>query len=271
VEAGRDFGLEYQTVECIIRSKNFPEERIERESPWAVYDSGIREKGSRVAKPNVVTDMKELIEYLPAQLEIGGGASLELGIPPLNYFHTVYDLYREGFERFAYGDYDKLLDTVLPDPDAFYSKLASLPYLRALLAEPNNFYKTITDLHRKNLLLGPIITNNFDGMCSLMGLEELYVRKYDDVHIIPSVSFPEGVKSLLVVGSHADRRRIQQAAKQEGLKIIYVDPEKYVDHEGRQIDYPLEKIESDDILVPLKASEFAEELSNALSGPSKIV
>ncbi len=265
LKAGRDFGTDYQTIECTMVSNTFPEDRLIKESPWAVYNTGIRTQGTRVPNPKTITDMRQIVQYLPAQVELGGGASLELGIPPLNYFHTVYNLYTKNSLQFAFGDSDELLDTILADPAAFYSKQAALPYARALTAEPNYFYKLLAELYQKDIIIGPIITNNFDGICSLLGLPELYVRKYDEAHIVPDVRFAKGVKSLLVIGSHADRRRIQQAAKAQGLKILYVDPEEYIDHQGNKIAYPLEKIEADDILIPLTANNFALRLSEALA------
>ncbi|HEX6462683.1 MAG TPA: hypothetical protein VFZ58_05475 [Candidatus Saccharimonadales bacterium] len=261
---GRDFGPNYETVECTLISKGFPRERIAHESPWAVLNSGVRTPGTRVSNPIVVEDLAELLPLLPAQVELGGGASLELGIPPLNYLHNVYGLYTQD-NQFAYGDTDVLPERLLPDPAAFYTKQAAVPYARALAAKPNEFYRLLAELHASNLIVGPVITNNFDGLCSLVGLEELYVRRYDEAHIVPDIEFHPAARSLLVVGSHADRRRVQQAAKQKGLKVIYVDPESYVDHDGRIIPYPLEKLEADDLLVRLAASTFAEKLRATLA------
>ena len=225
---------------------------------------GHSAQGTRVSNPQVVSDMADILQYLPAQIELGGGASLELGIPPLNYFHSVYNLYTPDHAAFAFGDQDSLLEELLQNPAKFYAKKAALPYSKAITAEPNGFYTGVSQLHKDGYIVGPVITNNFDGMCSLVGLQEEFVRKYDEAHIVPDIAFPEEAKSLLVVGSHADRRRIQQAAKQKGLKIIYVDPEEYTDHTGKTISYPLEKIEADDLLVPLAASVFIEQLQEAI-------
>ncbi|HSX30278.1 MAG TPA: hypothetical protein VLE73_07005 [Candidatus Saccharimonadales bacterium] len=265
--AGRDFGADYQTIECTLISKGFPQKRIQHESPWAVFNSGVRTPGSRVPDPTIVKDMAKLLEYLPAQVELGGGASMELGIPPLNYLHTVYGLYTPE-ETFAYGDTDVLLDKLLADPEHFYTKEASVPYARALMAEPNDFYRLLAELYTDGLVVGPVITNNFDGFCSRIGLQELFVRRYDESHIVPDITFHPKARSLLVVGSHADRRRVQQAAKLQGLKVIYVDPESYVNHDGDTIPYPLEKIEADDLLVRMSSSDFARQLRATLATSS---
>lgn len=259
-KTGRRFNPKYQTIECTLVTQGFSSKRIKKESPWAVYNSGIRKKGTRVSEPHLVDDLSELIEYLPAQIELGGGASLALGIPPLNYFHKVYCLNAPNGKRFAYGDTDSLLDEVLVDPETFYRTKVSLPYARSLIAKPDKFYRLLAKLHNNGLFVGPVITNNFDGICSLIGLQEMYVRRYEEERIIPDVRFDSRAKSLIVIGSHADRRRVQQAAKMNGLKVIYVDPETYIDYEGKTIPYPLEKIEEDDILCQMTACEFAAKL-----------
>ena len=264
VAVGRDYGDDYQTIECTLISKDFPQERISRESPWAVFNTGVRQQGTRVPNPTTITDMREILQYLPAQIELGGGASLELGIPPLNFLQNVYGLYTVD-DDFAYGDTDDLLNWLLTSPERFYQEHASIPYARSLEAKPNDFYKLLAWLHQTGQFVGPVITNNFDGMCSLVGAPELYVRRYEEAHIIPDVDFDPRARSLIVVGSHADRRLVQAAAEARGLKVIYVDPESYVDHDHRTIPYPLERIGPNDVLVPLRAGEFARRLAAALA------
>jgi len=263
--AWREYGRDYQTVECTLVSDGFPPERISRESPWAVFNTGIREQGTRVPNPTIVTNMRDILQYLPAQIELGGGASIELGIPPLNFLHNVYGLYTaHNPEQFAYGDTDDLLDWLLVTPEGFYRDHASIPYARSLAAQPNDFYRLLADMQSRGLIVGPVITNNFDGMSSLVGMNELYVRRYEEAQLVPDISFHPAARSLIVVGSHADRRRVQEAATRRGLKIIYVDPESYVDHDGGTIPYPLERLAADDLLVRMPASEFARLLRKVL-------
>jgi hypothetical protein len=154
---------------------------------------------------------------------------------------------------------------LLPDPEKFYTTQAALPYAQALTAKPNYFYRYMSKLHHQGWIVGPVITNNFDGLCALVNLDELYVRRYEEANIVPNIAFPARARSLLVIGSHADRRRVQEAAKAHGLQVIYVDPETYVNHDGRTIAYPLEKIEADDMLLPMPAGEFARALHRVLA------
>jgi uncharacterized membrane protein len=160
--------------------------------------------------------------------------------------------------KFAFGENDHLIVDILEDYISFYKNNASLAYKNSLLAEPNEFYTVLAELYKNTTAVGDVITNNFDGMVSLVGLSERYVRKYEDSDIVPQVEFDNAAKSLLVVGSHADRRLVQEAARRKGLKIIYVDPEHYTDTNGNELDYPLETLKNEDILLQMKASEFAE-------------
>lgn len=87
----------------------------------------------------------------------------------------------------------------------------------------------------------------------------MYVRRYDETHVIPKIDFHPQAKSLFVIGSHADRRRIQHAARERGLLIVYVDPEGY--RIGDQFNnYPLESPRDEDILFRVTADEFANKI-----------
>lgn len=140
------------------------------------------------------------------------------------------------------------------DPENFYRR-ASLPYLHALTAPPTDFYLLLRELHDRSMIIEPVITNNFDGFATLVGLSERYIREYTTTRLVPKIDFHPEAKSLLVVGAHADRRRVAEAARNQGLKVIYVDPEGY--EEGRKFrPYPLEAPQDSDMLIRMKACGF---------------
>ncbi len=254
-KANRKLPAGYETLELTLQSDdNF---RPNASSPWAVLESGIRQKGTRVNKPNCVGSMREFFSYAPFQFELGGGASIELGIPPLNHLHGVYQVSDMTTKQFILGCDDTLILEILTDTDKFYIEKASVAYKESLLAEPNEFYLMLQDLHTNGYAVGDIITNNFDGMTSLIGLQEKYVRKYEDTDIVPEIRFDSSARALIVVGSHADRRLIQRAARENGLKVIFIDPEMYTNHLGEIVNYPLENVEQDDLLFQKTAVEFA--------------
>jgi hypothetical protein len=176
------------------------------------------------------------VKFAPYQIELGGGASIELGIPPLNHLHNVYQVTDTLTSQFAFGDNDHLIVDLLRDFESFYKNKASLAYKSSLLAEPNKFYKLLQELYQNKMAVGDVITNNFDGLVSLIGLKERYVRKYEDSDIIPHIDFDKDAKSLIVIGSHADRRLVQEAARRQGLQIVYIDPERYTDSNGSEVE-----------------------------------
>jgi len=66
------------------------------------------------------------------------------------------------------------------------------------------------------------------------------------------------------VGVHADRRLAQMRARERGLTIVYVDPERYIDPQGRAIPYPVESPQSGDRFIQLTAGEAFPRLVECL-------
>lgn len=265
VESGRLFPDNYLHLEAEISQKNKELPENLRRNVWSVLNSGFRDKDQR-GNSKVVTDLKEIKQYLPTQLELGCGPSIECNIPPLHYLHEVYYVTDTKTHKFIFGpDKDKLLKEIISDPISFY-KQASKPINMALKAEPSQFYKLIKKLYNDRTIVGPVITNNFDGLCNLLGIPEVYVRRYDEVHITPRIDFDPLAKSLMVVGSHADRRKIQHAARAQGLKVIYVDPEGYYDSSGQFTEYPMESPQDEDLVIQVTGNSFVKMWNEAFPG-----
>ena len=261
--AGRKFPAHYKLLDIVFSStcSHIPEDR--RSHPWDVLDTGIRTKDTR-GNPKIVTSLTEIEQYFPIQVELGCGPSIEVGIPPLHYLHRIYRVSDPETHRFIMSpEKDTLLEELLSDPEGFFMR-SSVPYINSIEAEPNDFFLLLKELAEKKLLVGDIITNNFDGLSSLVGLTERYVRQYAEVNIIPHIDFHHGARSLVVIGAHADRRKIQHSARERGLKVIYVDPEGYHEN-GTFRSYPLESPQDTDIVVPMTASEFAQNFRKTFS------
>lgn len=247
----RFFPENYKVLELVVYSKNNKKSKNFCIKPWLVLRSGIRKKDDR-ENPLITNDPSIILKYLPAQIELGGGASTEVGIFPLNFLHKVYSIIGKK-NKFVFNfNEDDVVKEIIDNPNKSLKKFG-LMQRSILKAKLNDFYKALKFLHGRGFFVGPVITNNFDGLVRQIGLEETYVRRYDD-NIFPKVEFHKDAKSLIIVGSHADRRHIQRLARKKGLKIIYVDPEKYVDKDGISIDYPLESPQSGDIIIKDKAS-----------------
>ena len=253
----RHFPSDYLHLEVEITSPATDISPDIRKRPWDVLKSGFRDKDKR-GNPQVFSDPEVLKPFFPMQVELGCGPSIEAGIPPLHYLHQIYYVSDPADHTFIFGPQrDHLLLNILSDPTLFYQS-ASAPLLAALIANPTPFYRLLQKLYSSGIIVGPILTNNFDGICNYLDIPELYVRRYDEIHIVPKIDFHTRAKSLLVVGSHADRRKIQQSARSQNLKIIYIDPEGYYDGSNQFTPYPLESIQDNDLLFQGTAAEFTK-------------
>ncbi|MFG2843489.1 hypothetical protein ACGF12_09980 [Kitasatospora sp. NPDC048296] len=114
------------------------------------------------------------------------------------------------------------------------------------LAEPTPAHHALKALHAAGHMVGPVITHNFDTLPARAGLHEVFVRRYDQK--IPPVPLLPEARSLLVVGLHADRRAVQQRARETGMRIFFVDPEGLVEN-GAFKPYPIEGARTGDVVV----------------------
>jgi len=255
IKEKRNFPSEYRFMEFTFKGKESKINLNKIQNPWTVLKSGFRTVPIK-GNPKIIDALKELIPYLPFQVELGCGPSTEVGMPPLKSLHKIYYVSDKQTGNFILSPQkDRLMETIICDPVGFYKQTGKL-YFSALTAKPSEFHLLIKRLHKQGLMVGPIITNNFDGLCSFLGLPELYVRKYEEVHLVPDIRFHPAAKSLLVIGSHADRRLIQKAAREHGLKVIYVDPEGYLKN-GKFIPHPLEAPQDKDLVFRGTATVFA--------------
>lgn len=259
----------YRSLTFMVRSRDYetPANLEQRPFRW-FHDVGMRPMLSAGAPTEI--EPEGLAEFFPAQLELGCGPSTEAGIPHLSNLHRIYGVSRGDFSFIFNPEDDRLLD-VLDTPEAKYGQMTEI-YRQCLTAEPTVFYHAIRELANRRLLVGPVITNNFDCLCAEMGLEETSLRRYDTepyfqmMRSAPgkSIEFDPRAKSLLVVGVHADRRLAQLVARERGLTVLYVDPETYRDPAGRLMRYPVEAPQSGDMIVRAPAGETFERLMRSL-------
>lgn len=248
VQVNRRFPSNYRILEITVMyvGHQLSDEFIER--PWHVLNTGIRTKDVR-ENPTIITDenVDTITDFWPTQIELGCGPSVEAGIPPLHFLHQVYYVTNPRTQKFLLcPKSDKLACELAVDTLHTFSRFA-LMFKKCFLAEPTEFHKVLSSLRSNGWIVGDIITNNFDGLCSRLGFKERVVRRFEESLITPSVDFDPHAHSLTVVGSHADRRGIQKAARRKGLKIIYIDPEGFETDNGFY-EYPLESPKSCDLL-----------------------
>ncbi|MFD5771406.1 hypothetical protein ACFWIN_37015 [Streptomyces sp. NPDC127049] len=94
----------------------------------------------------------------------------------------------------------------------------------AFQAQPTDTHHILKELHSTRQLHGPAVQHNFDLLAARAGLPECLVRRYHQK--VPPIPIEEQAKAPVVVGPHADHRAVQTRARDHGMKVFSVDPQK---------------------------------------------
>jgi hypothetical protein len=250
IEAGRRLPDDYGF--CDLRIFSSPVNEHQASLPWAVLAGGMRIKDKR-GSPKFEEDLGLLRFLTPFHVEVGCGISVAAGVPPLHRLHELYGVTDRSKGRFIFSEADSgVADSLLSRPEHTFATLSEMR--RAILrSEPSEAHWLLRRLFESGALLQPIFTNNFDGLLERVGLREHYLRRYDES--VPDVSFDPRARALLVIGSHADRRRVQARARGAGLQVVFCDPEKFEEVDGQITPYPVEGAQDIDLLCRLSANE----------------
>jgi hypothetical protein len=258
--AGRSLPAGYATLDVEVTSAGVTPAPATRDLPWDVLTGGMRMKDRR-RTPIVVPDLAELVNYLPFQVEVGCGLSVEAGIPALHRLHEIYRVTDRDTGAFVLDpDADTFLRELLTSPEAKLPELVEM-FAACFAAQPTAGHDALRALADGGHLVGPIITNNFDGLTARAGLSECYVRRYDQA--VPPVPFLPQARALLVIGSHADRRRVQARARDRGMAVFFLDTEGFWE-EGVFVPYPIEGTSAGDRLCRRGAADALTELAEGL-------
>lgn len=258
--AGRHMPPGYESFDVRIESAACAMAIHRRRLPWEVLSRGIRRRDAR-GNPTLVTRLAPLAKFLPFQIELGCGISTEAGIPPLHFLHDLYSVTERETGAFNFGGpSDTLLTEVLSDPEGQIRNRAEMMHA-CLTAEPTQAHLVLHELAQRRMLLTPIITNNFDGLPARVGLEECYIRRYDED--VPEVPIHPETRSLVVIGSHADRRKVQARFRERGLPVFFLDPEGFLE-DGRFTPYPIEGARDGDFVCHAGASAGLLDLGREL-------
>lgn len=244
----------YNELNITLKSNNFNVTNEISLRPFNVFNKGIRKFLLR-GNPKYIK-ISDIGKYFPAHIELGCGPSIDAGIPPLNYFHKLFSLSKNNKFVFSFKD-DDLIKSIV-NPFDWYTKTSYIQKM-CLQANPTKFYFKLKQLIEEKKVFEPIFNNNFDGLSKSLDIDELCLRQYDSSGEYPNYSFCPEAKSLIVIGSHADRRGCQAAARKAGLQIIFIDPEGYFNN-GSFISYPLEAPQDNDLVLSLTADDFASQL-----------
>lgn len=240
------FSLKIENSEIAIRitSRNTGFQELENKA-WRVFEVGLRKKRKR-GNPKHISE-SEIKNYLPFHMELGCGPSIEAGLPPLNHFHEIYSIVTPK-KKFVFSLQDDIfLQRMVTNPDELYLDITQF-IKKCVMAKPTNFYLTMKKLCDEEKLVTPVFSNNLDGLMRDVGVEEYPLFSFENIY--PKLDF--SAKTLVVIGSHADRRLVREQARTAGMQIIFVDPELY---HGET--YPVEDAQDEDLLIQSTADEFA--------------
>ncbi len=252
----------YKTVDIIVKSDNLNNTDKLFNQVWNLQVKGIRERDTR-GNPKYINDFNELKKYFPMAVELGCGPSIEAGVMPLYKLHEIYKVQRHSDGKFYFGTSDTLIKQIIEKDnvkfDEFYEIIAE-----CIKAKPTNFHYNLKKMYDKKLFTMNLFNNNFDRLCKRIGINENILRVYNIENYFPKVTFDKDVKALLCIGTHADRRFIQRQARNQGLKIIYVDPEGF-NTDNEFFKYEIEGAKDEDYILKMTASEFSQVLENNLN------
>jgi hypothetical protein len=258
--AVREMPPGYRSLQVTVRSSNDSTGPRDREMPWDVLRRGMRIPDSR-EEPALIDDLSVLEGLRPFHVEIGCGLSIESGVPPLHFLHDVYQVTERSENTFIFDPaHDTVICDFLADPEATLDRFTHM-YRSAFLAEPSEAHRDLKALAKSGSLLDPVMTNNVDCLLRRAGLAELHLRRYDQD--VPHVDFDPRARALLVIGSHADRRRVQRRARARGMQIVFLDPEGFRE-DGRFTHYPVEGTQGTDLLYRSNAAPALRELAAGL-------
>lgn len=252
----------YKTVDIIVKSDNLNDTDKLFNQVWNLQVKGIRERDTR-GNPKYINNFSKLKEYFPMAVELGCGPSIEAGVMPLYKLHEIYKVQRHSDGKFYFGTSDTLIKQIIEKDNIKFDEFYEI-IVECIKAKPTNFHYNLKKMYDKKLFTMNLLNNNFDRLCKRIGINENILRVYNIENYFPNVTFDKDVKALLCIGTHADRRLIQMQARNQGLKIIYVDPEGFnIDNEF--FKYEIEGAKDEDYVLKMTASEFSQVLDEILN------
>ena len=254
------FPSNYESLDIVVRSEGFDYNTIQ-ERMWKLSTKMYRMPEKR-GNPKYTKDVSEILKYLPAQVEMGCGPSIDAKIPPLHNMHEMYKVQNHETGKFYFASQDDLLYNVISNESKMRKIFASVP-IACISAPITDGYKAFGDIYKKGYFKGIVYNNNFDRIVKRLSIPEKILRIYDLNDYIAKVSFEPDVKSLICMGCHADRRQVERQARNKGLKIIFIDPEGYETKDGFE-QYLIEGPKDDDIILNITFEQAMNDLKRIL-------
>ena len=256
-----EFPNNYKSCDIIISSNGYDYTAI-YERMWNLTKKMYRMPDKR-GNPTYTKDVKDIIKYLPAQIEMGCGPSISANIPPLYEMHETYKVQNHITGKFYFASADNLILSVIEDEPAMRLKFAQVP-LKCISAKHTEGYEYFNKLYKQGYFKGVVYNNNFDRLVKRFDIKEKILRIYDYDTYYTITEFESDVKSLISMGCHADRRQIERQAREHGLKVIFIDIEGFCNKDGFE-SYPLEGPQDNDIILNISFEQAMKELYDELN------
>ena len=258
-ESKATFPKNYASLDVIYRTKGYNRKDV-TERVWHLSTKMFRQLDER-EEPTYINSIEEIKDFLPAQIEMGCGPSIEVGIPPLYEMHESYKVQsHEEDGKFYFREGDDLMVNLITKPEEMYKRFSYVPKV-IIKATPTEVYDTFAKLYNKGIFRGTVLNNNFDRLVKRYEIPEFILRIYDKDRYLPKIQFDKEAKSLIVIGAHADRRQVQKQARAAGKKVIFIDPEGFY-NEGGFEPYPIEGPKSGDFIYKTTFEKAMQELAD---------
>jgi len=251
------FPNNYCSLDIIVHTKGY-DCKIENDRMWTLSTKMFRQIEQR-GEPTYINSIDEIEKYLPAQIEMGCGPAIEVGIPPLYLMHESYKVQNHDTGKFYFGKEDDLIVNIIKNTQKMYERFSSVPKV-IIKSKPTKAYDIFAKLYKKGLFTGTVLNNNFDRLVKRYGIDEKILRIYDKGTYLPQINFDEKAKSVICIGTHADRRQVQKQARAAGKKIIFIDPEGFFNPNGFE-SYPLEAPRTGDFIYKKTFKSAMEEFA----------
>ena len=255
------FPQNYNSVDVLVTTKGYNYKPV-YERMWEHSTKMFRIPGTR-QNPTYIKSLDEIKDFLPAQIEMGCGPSISAGIDPLYVMHETYKVQNHHTKKFYFGDEDTFLEEFFKNPQEKLMFFSQTP-LKCLKANPTEGYKAFKDLYNKGLFVGTVLNNNFDRIVSRLDIPEIILRTYQKDLYIQNINFDPRAKSLITFGCHADRREVEKQARAHGLKVIFIDPERFI-KDGKEEKYLVEAPQDGDFVYNKTFEEVMQEFNNLLN------
>ncbi len=192
-------------------------------------------------------------DLFPADIYVGSGMSYEAGLPTLCDMHELFGVDDLNANCFAVADSDTLPFRMAEDGVERIRQFCCV-HVKAMTAPATPAMLAIQRLSASGKI-GRIFTDNVDNMLAKINVEYERVRGSGVFNERYAARFANPV--LIVIGVAADRRRIIAQARQQGVRIVVVNPCHKVSPNVTHLDY----LRREDRFYKTEAERFFREVS----------